>query len=39
MADLLGRPERFTVLANDQAAIERFIRERVDQGRALKTAS
>ena len=39
MADLLGRPERFTVLPNDQGAIERFIRERVDQGRAMKTAS
>ena len=39
MADLLGRPERFTVLPNDQAAIERFIRDRVDQNRALKTAS
>ena len=39
MADLLGRPERFEVLANDQAAIERFIRARVDRGRAMKTAS
>ena len=39
MADLLGRPERFEVLANDQAVIERFIRARVDQGRAMKTAS
>ena len=39
MADLLGREERFTVVPNDQAAIERFIRDRVDRGRALKTAS
>jgi len=39
MADMLGKTERFTVLANDQAAVERFIRERVDQGRALKAAS
>lgn len=39
MADLLGKPERSTVLPYDQGAIERFIRERVDQGRALKTAS
>jgi threonine synthase len=28
LADLLDRPERFTVLANDQGAVERFIRER-----------
>jgi threonine synthase len=28
MADLMGRPERFTVVPNDQGAIERFIRER-----------
>jgi threonine synthase len=39
MADMLGKPERFTVLPNDQAEIERFIRARVDQGRALKVAS
>jgi threonine synthase len=39
MADLLGKPERFTVLPNDQAAIERYIRDSVDQGRVLKTAS
>ncbi len=39
MADLLGKPERSTVLPYDQGVIERFIRERVDQGRALKTAS
>ena len=39
MADLLGRRERFTVVPNDQTAIERFIRGRVDQNRALKTAS
>jgi threonine synthase len=36
LADLLERPERFTVLANDQGAVERFIRERarVAQGTA-----
>jgi threonine synthase len=28
MAGLMGRPESFTVLPNDQAAVERFIRER-----------
>jgi len=28
MADLMERPERFTVLPNDQGAVERFIRER-----------
>lgn len=28
LADLLGRRERFAVLANDQGAVERFIRER-----------
>ena len=39
MADLLGKPERFTVLPNDQAAIEHFIRARVGHGQALKTAS
>ena len=39
MADLIGRHERFTVVANDQAEIERFIRENVDQDRALKAAS
>jgi threonine synthase len=39
MADMLGKPERFTVLPNDQAEIERFIRAHVDQGRALKVAS
>ncbi len=40
MADLLTRPERFTVLPNDQATIERFIRDRVGRGgHALKTAS
>ena len=38
MADLLGREERFTVLPNDQGAIERFIRERVDGTGALKSA-
>ena len=39
LADLLGRHERFTVLPNDQGAVERFIRERVDQTRNLKAAS
>ena len=39
MAELLGREERFTVVPNDQTATERFIRDRVDQNRALKTAS
>lgn len=39
LADLLGRQERFTVLPNDQGAIEAFIRQRVDQTRALRTAS
>jgi len=28
LADLMGRPERFTVLPNEQASLERFIRER-----------
>jgi threonine synthase len=36
MADLMGRKESFTVLPNDQAAIERFIRERA---RAMKGAA
>ena len=39
LADLLGRQERFTVLANDHDAIETFIRGRVDQNRAVRTAS
>ena len=39
LAELLGRQERFTAIPNDQGAIERFIRSRVDAGRALKTAS
>ena len=39
MADMLGKTERVTVLPNDQGEIERFIRSRVDQGRALKAAS
>jgi threonine synthase len=33
MADLMARPESFTVLANDQGAVERFIRARA---RAIK---
>jgi threonine synthase len=36
LADLMTRPERFTVLANDQATIERFIRERA---RAVRGAA
>jgi threonine synthase len=28
LADLMDRPERFTVVANDQAAVERAMRER-----------
>ncbi len=39
MADLFGRPERFTRLPNDQATIERFIRDRVGRTHALKSAS
>ncbi|HEX2137386.1 MAG TPA: threonine synthase [Microvirga sp.] len=33
LADLLDRKERFTVLPNDQAALERFIRERARAAR------
>ncbi|MEA3041644.1 MAG: threonine synthase [Sphingomonadales bacterium] len=36
LADLLDRPERFTVLPNDQAAVEAFIRERA---RAVRGAA
>jgi threonine synthase len=36
MADLMGRKESFTILPNDQAAVERFIRERA---RAVKGAA
>ena len=36
MADLYDRTERFTVLPNEQAAVERFIRER---GRAAGDAA
>ena len=39
MADLFSRPERFTVLPYDQAAIERFIRGRVHRAQAMRTAS
>ena len=39
MADMLGKAERFAVLPNDQAEIERFIRSRVDQSRSLKAAT
>jgi threonine synthase len=28
LADLMKRPEHFTVVANDRYAIERFVRER-----------
>jgi threonine synthase len=33
MADLMERRESFTVLSNDQAAVERFIRERARAAR------
>ncbi|QFU15796.1 threonine synthase [Microvirga thermotolerans] len=36
MADLMERPERFTVLPNDRAGVERFIRERA---RAVRGAA
>ena len=36
LADLMDRRERFTVLPNDQAAVERFIRERA---RAVRGAA
>jgi threonine synthase len=36
LADLLDRKERFTVLANDQAAVETFMRERA---RAVRAAA
>ena len=36
MADLMERKESFTVLPNEQAAVERFIRERA---RAVKGAA
>ena len=36
LADLMERNERFTVLPNDQAAVERFIRERA---RAVRGAA
>ena len=36
MADLMERKESFTILSNDQAAVERFIRERA---RAVKGAA
>jgi threonine synthase len=39
MADLFSRPERFTVLANDQGLIESFIRDRVGGRASLKSAS
>jgi threonine synthase len=33
LADLMDRPERFTVIPNDRAAVERFIRERARAAR------
>ncbi len=36
LADLMDRRERFTVLPNDQAAVERFIR---DRARAVRGAA
>ena len=36
LADLMDRRERFTVLPNDQAAVERFIR---DHARAVRGAA
>ncbi len=39
LADLFALPERYTVLPNDQARVERFIRDRVAPGRPAKTAS
>ncbi|TNC10881.1 threonine synthase, partial [Methylobacterium terricola] len=36
LSDLLGRRERFTVLPNDEAAVERAIRERA---RILRNAA
>lgn len=36
LADLMHRPERFTVLPNEQVAVERFIR---DRARAVKGAA
>jgi threonine synthase len=38
LADLLDRPERFAVLANDQGSIERFIRDRARAGRSEAAA-
>ncbi|MGD0632674.1 MAG: threonine synthase [Beijerinckiaceae bacterium] len=38
MAGLFDRPEQFTVLPNDTAAVESFIRARVGRGHAVKTA-
>jgi threonine synthase len=35
MADLMERPERFTVVANEQGALERFIRERARVARGV----
>ena len=34
LSDLYERPERFDVLANDQGAVEAFIRERSRAGRS-----
>jgi threonine synthase len=35
LADLMGRPEKFTVLPNDQAGLEGFIRERARAARSV----
>ena len=34
MADLMDKKERFTVLANDQAVVEKFIRRAMDESLA-----
>jgi threonine synthase len=33
LAGLMDKPERFTVLANDQAVVEAFVRERARAAR------
>ena len=39
LAELFTLPERYTVLPNDQARVERFIRDRVAPGGRVRTAS
>lgn len=39
LGDLFERPERFTIVPNDQALVEAFIRERVGATIALKSGS